>query len=129
MNNDNKMIEEAKMIYYSNSIIFTDKEMGDKCRKTNNFYEFMQGTFAKKIEIELNEDNNVCLNILEESNHRHNDEVKVETTRLDLAKYEDRISALSWVNFKNQATSEKCQMWIMFNLNSNRSNKQMSEHI
>ena len=69
--------------------------MGDKCRKTNNFYEFMQGTFAKKIEIELNEDNNVCLNILEESNHRHNDEVKVETTRLDLAKYEDRISALS----------------------------------
>lgn len=47
MSNDSKMIELTKIIYYTNSIIYTDKAIRKKLRKTNEFYEFMQGDIAE----------------------------------------------------------------------------------
>ena len=51
------------MIYYSNSISFINKELEDKCRVTNKFFEFMQSNSAKEIEIEVNAEDNVCLHV------------------------------------------------------------------
>ena len=49
---DLKKINMAKMVYYSNRINYSDDCTRDRCRVTNEFYEFLQNDRASKIEIE-----------------------------------------------------------------------------
>ena len=73
---DLKKINMAKMVYYSNRINYSDDFTKDRCRVTNEFYEFLQNDGAKKIEIDQSNDD-VILNVYEmkfnlrESNHVH----------------------------------------------------------
>ena len=56
ISNDQKLNEVAKMIYYTNSINFgQNKDIREKCRITNEFYEFTQRDVAQEIEIKINE--------------------------------------------------------------------------
>lgn len=64
--NDKKLNETAKMIYYTNSINFgRDEKMRNKCRVTNEFYEFTQADMAEEIEINIDENDQVSLNMTE----------------------------------------------------------------
>lgn len=53
---DKKKINMAKLLYYSNRINYSDKNISDHCRVTNDFYEFLQNDRATKIEIEHTSD-------------------------------------------------------------------------
>lgn len=60
ISNDKKLNEVAKMIYYTNSINFGHKkDIREKCRITNEFYEFTQEDVAQEIEIKINEKDQV----------------------------------------------------------------------
>ena len=92
INNNAEMNEVAKMIYYSNSINFVDLEMRKKCRVTNKFFEFLQGDLANQIDIEVNEDDQVCMHIVEKKINLHlKDNFETVMTHLNLAKYQEQM--------------------------------------
>ena len=39
--NDTQKIKDSKLLYYSNSINFSDKTMRDRCRATNEFLDYL----------------------------------------------------------------------------------------
>ena len=39
--NDEQKIKDSKLLYYSNSINFSDKTMRDRCRATNEFLDYL----------------------------------------------------------------------------------------
>lgn len=52
-------MEKAKLIFYTNQMIFENKETRKNFRQTNHFFEFLQDDHAKYIDIVKHEQDDV----------------------------------------------------------------------
>ena len=79
--NDKTLINNSKLLYYSNSINFSNEQMRKKCRARNDYLDFLQGNFAEKISINYHDENHIDFEITEkEMNHLIHDKPSKKKT-------------------------------------------------
>lgn len=79
--NDKTLINNSKLLYYSNSINFSNEQMREKCRAKNDFLQFLQGNYADKIWIKYHNKDHIDFEIEEfEMNHLIHDEKQEKGT-------------------------------------------------